>query len=183
MPEAPPFENLVLPPLPNVNLPVISGTEFYFQKCFIYPAKANGTPMTANAGDVYVGKSGPAVSFTPQSMVNIGSVVRVTKATAHNLTEGASVLISAGAPAGINGLKWITNVTPTTFDIQLLAELGGPVTTLPTIARTQYLPDVLAPGDINTPLKYELPFGLKMRLSHVIVRVGTAGDGVLIQAW
>lgn len=42
-------------------------------------------------------------------------------------------------------------------------------------AATQYLPDVLAAGDL--PLKIELPLGQKMKLSQILIK-GTAGDGV-----
>lgn len=46
------------------------------------------------------------------------------------------------------------------------------------MAATQYLPDVLNPGD--SPLGYELPVGQKMHLGQILIK-GTAGDGVYYQ--
>jgi len=160
---------------------VTTDNNIYFQKLWIYPAKgvtaATGV-LTANAGSVYCGKSGPAVSFTPDALTFDGSVALVAKAT-HGLAEGDSIAVTAATPSTYNrAVVRIFNVTPNAFSYQLASVPANPATLLPTIARVQYCPDVLAPGDL--PIKFELPLGQKMRLSQVIVS-GATGDGVFLQ--
>ena len=159
------------------DIEAISTNEnLYFQKLWIYPAKAvaNGV-LTANGAAVYVGKSGNHAAVTVTKVDFAGAVATVT-APAHNFSEGMSVAIAGATPAAFNGTFQIYECTTNTFKYRLPAgQPSGPVTVLPTAARVQYLPDVLNPGD--APLKYEVPLGGKLRLMDVLV-TGTAGDGV-----
>lgn len=153
----------------------------YFQQLWLYPGKAvSGSTgkLTANTAAVFVGLSGPAISFTPDSLTFDGSVALVTEA-AHGLTNGASIKVTGSTPSAYNGTFPIRNVTPNSFEYQLASQPSGPATTLPTIARAQYCPQVIAQTD-TTPFKIVLPLGQKMRLSQVILD-GGAGDGVFYQ--
>lgn len=161
--------------------PVTTDPNLFFQKLWIYPAKgvtaATGV-LTANGAAVYCGKTGGAVSFTPDALTFDGSVALVAK-TAHGLAEGDSITVTGATPATYNAaVARIFNVTPNAFQYQLISAPTGPATVLPTIARVQYCPDALQPADL--PIKFELPLGQKMRLSQVIVS-GNAGDGVFLQ--
>lgn len=179
MPEAPPMEFIYVLVGTGTVEAVTTDLTLYFQKAFIYPAKAVvGGVLTLNAQPILVGKSGVVAAITPDSVIVKGSIATVTKA-AHLLRPGMSVTGAGFTPAGFNVMKPIFNVTANTFDVQLAAD-PGPVTVMGTFTRTQFLPDALATADL--PIKYEVPLGLKMRVADLIVR-GTATDGVLVQAW
>lgn len=160
---------------------VTADPNLYFQKLWIYPGKAVSSStgqLTANGAAVYLGKTGAKASFTPDSLTNDGSKAVVGK-TAHGLKLGSSIKVSGSTPSTYDAaVVPIFNVTADRFEYQLLSTPAGPATTLPTIARVQYCPDVLNPTDL--PIKFELPLGQKMRLSSVIV-TGTAGDGVYLE--
>jgi len=156
-----------------------TNNNIYFQKLWLYPGKAVASgKLTANAAAIYCGKTGPAFSFTPGQLTAVGPTVQVT-APAHGLPEGASIAVSGVTPAAYNiALVRISEVTPNSFSYVVPTAPTGPATVLGTIARVQYLPDVLNPNDL--PIKFELPLGQKMRLSQIIV-TGNAGDGVFFQ--
>jgi hypothetical protein len=158
---------------------VVTDNNIYFQKLWIYPGKGVATgKLTANGANIYVGKSGPALSFTPAQVTFEGSVAIATQ-TAHGLIEGDSIKITGATPNAYNlNVARVFQVTANEFRYQLAAQPSGPVTVLPTIARVQFCADLIAPADL--PIKFELPLGQKMRLSQVIV-TGTAGDGVYLQ--
>lgn len=152
----------------------------FFQKMFIYPASDQDTGrLIANANPIYVGKSGAGVEGAPTSLTAKGSIARVDK-VAHGIQEGWPVALFGCVPAAYNGLFRAINVLPNSFEFQLNADPGGPATNPGIYARIAFTPDKLDVGDL--PIKYELPLGLKMRVSDVIVS-GTAGDGVFIQFW
>lgn len=184
MMEAPPIEFLFMCEEDDTPERVTNDFTLYFQKAFIYPASAVGTGatlgvLTPNINPILVGKSSLDGTGSLTSLVAKGSIAIATKAN-HGFRAGMSVLLTGSVPSEYDKLRPVFNVTQHTFQYQLDADPGGPATTLPTVARMRFLPDLLTPTDL--PIVYELPLGLKMKLSDIIAR-GKANDGLLIQAW
>ena len=149
----------------------------YFQKLWLYPYKsASGGVLTANVGNVSLGKSGTAAASDVTSLVGVGTLVTATAAN-HGFEAGMSVTIAGASEGGYNGTFVIKNVTRDTFDyVVASAVTDGKQTGSLTAQRTRFLPDLLQPSD-TLGMSYILPDGMKMRLSDVIV-YGTATDGV-----
>lgn len=149
----------------------------YFQKLWLYPYKSvSGGVLTANAGNVSLGKSGNAAAQNLTSLVGAGTLVTATLDN-HGYKAGMSVTIAGATDANYNGTYPIKNVDRNTFQYVVpVAVVDGKETTSLTVRRTRYLPDVLAPSD-TLGMTYIVPDGMKMRLSDVII-YGTATDGV-----
>ncbi len=180
MSETPPMEFMYTILADDTTERVTDDTTLFYQKAFIYPARLVGASgiITVNNNNLYVGKSGLAISFTPTSVLPQGSIAVITQA-AHGLRAGMSVRLLGFTPAAYNVTKPIFDVTANTFKVQLASAPEQP-SVLGTVDRLVFMPDLLVPTDL--PIKYELPLGLKMRLADVIVQ-GKIGDGVLVQAW
>lgn len=149
----------------------------YFQKLWLYPYKSvSGGVLTANAGNVSLGKSGAAAAQDLTSLVGAGTLVTATLDN-HGYEEGMTVTIAGATDTVYNGTFPIKNVDRNTFQyVTASAVTDGKQTASLTVIRTRYLPDVLAPSD-TLGMTYLLPEGMKMRLSDVII-YGTATDGV-----
>ena len=151
----------------------------YFQKLWLYPLKAVDTTsgqLTANGGNVTLGKSGNAAAQNLTSLVGVGTLVTATLA-GHGYENGMMVTIAGASEVGYNGSFRIQNVDRDTFQyVRATAVTDGKQTGSLTVRRTRFLPDLLAPTDI-LGMAYVLPEGMKMRLSDVIIS-GAATDGV-----
>jgi hypothetical protein len=149
----------------------------YFQKLWLYPYKSvSGGVLTANAGNVSLGKSGNAAAQNLTSLVGVGTLVTATLDN-HGYEEGMSVTIAGSSDSAYNGTFPIKNVDRNTFQyVAASAVTNGKITASITAQRTRYLPDVLQPSD-TLGMSYILPDGMKLRLSDVII-YGTATDGV-----
>jgi len=182
MPENPAIEFIYVLQGTGVAEAVTSDLTLYFQKVFIYPAKAVSAQgvITPNVAAISVGKSGKIAAANLTSLVAKGSIATATKA-AHGFRPGMSLTHTGCTPAAFNVFGPIFNVTKDTYDFQMASAPGdGPAAVVGAAARTLFLPDVLNVNDL--PLKYETPLGTRARLADIIVN-GTTPDGVLIQAW
>lgn len=149
----------------------------YFQKLWLYPYKSvSGGVLTVNGGTVSVGKSANAAAQTLTDLRGAGTTATATLA-GHNFEDGMTVTIASAGESGYNGDFRIFNVTRDTFQYTVAAAVtdGNPSGTI-TARRTRYLPDLLLVTD-TLGMIYQLPDGMKMRLSDVIV-YGAQGDGV-----
>lgn len=149
----------------------------YFQKLWLYPMKSvSGGVLTANAGNISLGKSGNAAAQNLTSLVGVGTLVTATLDN-HGYEEGMSVTIADATDTNYNGTYPIKNVDRNTFQYVVpVAVVDGKQTASLTVRRTRYLPDVLAPTD-TLGMAYILPDGMKLRLSDIII-YGSATDGV-----
>lgn len=150
----------------------------YFQKLWLYPASAvsAGGILTANAGNISLGKSGNAATQSLTSLVGSGTLVTATLDN-HGYEAGMSVTIAGASDTAYNGTFVIKNVDRNTFQyVTASAVTDGKQTASLTVQRTRYLPDLLEPTD-TLGMSYVLPEGMKMRLSDVIIS-GAAADGV-----
>jgi hypothetical protein len=156
---------------------ICSDPSLHWQKLWLYPYKSvSGGVLTVNGATVSLGKGGTDAAQTLTDLRGAGTLATATLA-GHNFEEGMTVTIASAGEAGYNGDFRIKNVTRDTFDYVVATAItdSNPSGTI-TAQRTRYLPDALLVTD-TLGMIYQLPDGMKMRLSDVII-YGTAGDGV-----
>lgn len=181
----PPVQGFAVLAQTNTLQALTAATDVYFQKLWIYPGvTTTGNKVTANGGNVYVGKIGRKLNLATVTLAVAGETVTVT-ATSHGLTIGTRVLVrlSGATNNEYNGTWAMAVVDANSLSFTLAHPSLDPVTGTITAEYTTALtvtPDVLQPTDL--PLKYELPLGQKMRLSDIVIQ-GAQNDGVFYSLW